>query len=73
VFGPAFAEARFHSVGSIGHTVNGDGLQQLLVDPLAPFPVLFALQRDYRLEGLEGLDRSLETDLTLARILSSKA
>jgi hypothetical protein len=44
------------------HTVNGDGVKQMLVDPHAVCRSMFALERDHGLEGFECLDRSLETD-----------
>ena len=62
MLGSAFPEARFHPVGSIGNAVGGNGLEQLLVDVLAQSRVVLPLLRQQRLEGLEGLDRSLETD-----------
>ena len=62
MFGSPFSEPRFKSVWSIGNSVNGDGVKQLLVDLHAVCRVMFALHRDHWLEGFERLDRSLETD-----------
>jgi photosystem II stability/assembly factor-like uncharacterized protein len=62
VFGPAFSQARFNSVWSVGNSVNGDGLEPLQINLPEAFRGLFPLHRNSRLEAFERLDRSLETD-----------
>jgi hypothetical protein len=62
VFRPPLAEPWFHSIRPVGHTVRGNGVQHLQVEPAAAFGIIARLQRDHRLERFERLDRSLETD-----------
>src|SRR5262249_20208140 len=52
----------FHSIRPVGHTMRGNGIQYLPVEPAAAFGIIARLQRDHRLERFERLDRSLETD-----------
>jgi hypothetical protein len=57
VFRPALSEPWFHSIRPVGHTVRGNGIQHLLVEPAAAFGIIARLQRDHRLERFERLDR----------------
>ena len=61
-FGSAFSSPRFVSVGSIGDSVDGDRVEQVLVEDLAEGRVVFALESNHWLKGFECLDRSLEAD-----------
>src|SRR5262249_60161446 len=62
VFGPALPEPWFHAIRPVGHTVRGNGIQHLLVEPAAACGITARPQRDHRPERFERLDRSLETD-----------
>ena len=62
VLRPTFAEPWFHAIGPVGHSVLGNGIQQLLVEPAEAFGITLSLHRDHRLERLERLDRPLETE-----------
>ena len=62
VFRPAFSEPWFHSIRPVGHTVPGNGIQHLPVEPVAALRIITRLQRDHRLERFERLQRSLKTE-----------
>ena len=62
VFGSAFSQPRFKSVGPIGDSVYGDCIQQAMVKELAEGGVVLTLQYDHGLKGFERLKCSLETD-----------
>jgi hypothetical protein len=47
---------------SIGDAMDGDGVEQLLVEALAKRSVALALDGDHRLEGRQRLDGAFEAD-----------
>ena len=62
VFGSAFPQPRFKSVGPIGDSVFGDCIQQTMVEEMAKSRVVLALEGNHGLKGFECLDCSLEAD-----------
>ena len=62
MFGSAFPQPRFKSVGPIGDSVFGDCIQQTMVEEMAKGRVVLALEGNHGLKGFESLERSLETD-----------
>ena len=55
MFGSAFSQPRFKSVGPIGDSVYGDCIQQAMVKELAEGGVVLTLQYDHGLKGFERL------------------
>jgi hypothetical protein len=55
---------RLEAVGTVGHAVCRNGIEQLFVKLPAELSVTPALQGDQWLESLQGLERSFETDRT---------
>jgi len=64
VLGSPLSQPRFVPVGSIGDSMAGDGIQELLGESTAEGRVLFALESNHRLEGLQRLHGSLKADRT---------
>jgi hypothetical protein len=62
VFGSAFSQSWFVSIGPVGNSMIGDRIEQVLVEAHAEGRVVFALESNRWLVGFERLHRSLEAD-----------
>jgi len=62
MFGSAFSQPRFISVGPIPDSVFGNGIEQAMVEDLAEGRVVLTSEGNHGLKGFERLKCSLETD-----------